>query len=246
MAFESDTSIHIIAPHKLEIRQINAIRSLVGQSIMVDYPNRSTEEHAYFVAHNTIGHPNRGIGGPLLRAKQAYANIHNILVVQDDEPIVHLPMADNASSRKPFLLGAAEIQAKLHLDEFRGRSLVDRRYVWSGYVALAENVRREIIASDGQEFTELDAAYYHGFANHKTGQRLTNYPWDEEEALRVWLPTVGLHVQPGQDSEVHAFGRNAAPVHQERALGESVAHSEELILAKDGALKAIRNSIRTR
>lgn len=246
MAYHPEFQYRVIPSQRLKTRQRDAIRNLAARSITVDYPERSSKGLNYFLAHNAVGNPNRGVGGPLLRAGQAYARALYVLAIRDDEPIISLPMADNASSRKPGLAGAAEIQAKLYVPELAGKQLIEHRYAWLGYAALAPELHQEIVEEEAQPVNPLDVAAYLGLKSRDERQPVTSYPWDEEEAVKLWLPSVGINVQPGQDSHVKPFGPDAEPVYQERSVGESVKRVNELILAKEGAEKAIHGLVRAK
>jgi hypothetical protein len=174
------------------------------------------------------------MGRPFSNRRQAYANALSLLAVQYGEPIVHLPIADNASSRSESRLKKEiEIQTKLHIDAFRGRDIVTHRFVWLGYAALGRNVRDQI-ASDPNRFTPLDKLLTLGLQTRNHDQPVAAYPWGEEIAWRAALGSIGLEAQVGQSGISFSFGPEQEIQH-DRFLAESVTFVQSKIMSKDGA-----------
>jgi hypothetical protein len=242
MASSLKTHYEVVRSGKFSQAQREAIGQLIYKSIETDFPQgiRTRSERSYLrqAMGRTLGDPNKGVGGPLLHRRQAYARSLNLIAIQDGEAVAHMPVADNASSAKGGLRGLAEIQSKLHLTELKGRTLIDHRYMWLGYAAMSPEQHRSI-ADDPEAVNPFDVMIALAADSRDGRQPVTAYPWDEETAWRAELQTLGLQPQPGQDKQVHAFSTGAPPVHQERWLAASITQVESLILAKVGAARII-------
>lgn len=225
---------------ELTAAQASDITSLSVASVRQDYPDRRPEELEALAreAELTRLNPNKGVGGNLLRRHQAYARPVGVLAINDGELQAYLPVADNASSQKPFPLGSLERQAKLRLTEVGDEDFIGHRYMWLGHAALSERLREDMQGQGPKIVNPVDVMMTLAARNKDERQPVSAYPWAYEGLWKAQLHSAGLSPAAGDSELLYAFGDDATPVVQERWTG-NVAALRESILRKAGAGAAI-------
>jgi len=221
------------------------IDTLVRKSVLIDFPARTEREVDEFShqAEKTRENLNAATGGPLLRRKQSFRNIHHGLAIRNDEVVAYLTMADNASSKHNGPRGVAERQAKLRLTEQGGRDWIGHRYLWLGYAAMDQEVRDQIQQSPGK-VNDLDVLIALSAEKRDPRQPVSTYPWGAEGDWKAELGSIGLEPDSNYQEWVSPFGSHADDVRQEHWTGASIAELTGAIYAKDEAEPAIEQARR--
>lgn len=211
------------------------IGQLAFESLVADFPNRPLSDLAHFAHEASLnaGDPNRAVGTPAIRAGQAYSRAVNVLAFAHDtgKLIAHLPMADNASSRLPSVLGRAEIHAKLH---FRQERFLKARWAWAGMCSLTDEAREMLNDTPLDEATIVDALLTTGVQERNRLQPMSAYPYFEETLWAYGLKRAGFrHLVTTGQQEVLAFG-SETPVRQETWRYESVGKFMDRVIQRAG------------
>jgi|GEM_PF-2697040 len=248
MAYNPEATRYKIVPanakdyvKSLTVPQQRGVVELVAASIRADFPERTEDERMEFEAQaQRVRHnPNNAVGGLLLRRRQAYRNTHHVLAIRGDEVVAHLPVADNASSKRGGVKGFAEMQGKLHFKELGGKDWIGHRYFWLGYAAMSPDIRDRLMNESTDEVNELDVMVSLGGLGHDYRQPVSTYPWTEENPWKAAVAGMGLNQDLEYGEDIRAFGATADPVHQEHWTADPYRTVEEIIFAKNGAEEAI-------
>ncbi|HLC91597.1 MAG TPA: hypothetical protein VJC09_00935 [Candidatus Saccharimonadales bacterium] len=200
----------VVDPTRLGAADHTKLNRLYRASIEVDFPGRTPAEYEYLVEHieKQRHGVNAGVGGPLQRRKQRYANTRGVVVQDERKSIVgYVSTADNVSSKRPFPIDRAEMWAKMHLER-----LVHRK--WTTFASRA--FRPELLEGmqDTGMVSVVDVAGYLALSEHDEDQPVSSYPWNGETLWSEVLNSWGL-VDTGEDAEdVFAFGESSSPVQQ--------------------------------
>ena len=249
MARNGETTFKLVEAKDFQ-RQLTApqqlgVARLLRESVQADFPERPDAEIAEFCGYvDGMRHnPNTRVGGPLLRPKQAYRNAQHVLAIRGDEVVAHLPVADNASSNRPGILGAAEIQGKLHFKDAFGKDWLGHRYLWLGYAAIGPQLRQELPDEPSNVATDLDVMLALGGMRHEERQPVSTYPWIQEDHWTAALASVGMEPETGYSEPVYAFGPNAAPATQEHWQIQTNEQMWRNIMNKEGGEAAVDQAI---
>lgn len=225
------------------------VRDLILHSLRADFPTRTHTEIALLMEE--VGYQrvnlNRAVGGPLLKRRQSYRKLVEVVAVKDDKPIALVSSANNASTRRPLPIGPVERFAKHHLDR-----LIGNRWAWYGLSAIDPSLKgymAESLSSADGPASILDVLGYIALDKHDLRQPVSAFPWQGEDNWEETIARWGLRPRTQQDPEtddwvritdpIYAFGRYHEPVNQEWHTADNVHRVRENIMALQGARRAV-------
>ena len=221
-----------VSPDQLTNSQRMALLVLIQQSVMLDYPTRSSDERVALRTRVT----NRAFGNTVpddtLRPKQSFANRAAVLAFEKDKPdhvAAYVGVADAASGRLPKPLNTIEQYAKLHVER-----LIGNKWRWLAMRAVEPQLQPHGDQFDDSALTVLDVLGFLAVDLADKRQPVSAYPYLGEylwpQTLRSW----GLATIPGEQPErIPAFGKEYPTVLQTHMTAGTAEGVLETIAGKD-------------
>jgi len=229
-----------VLPRKKITAPISAqIDDLIRESVKIDFPERRQQDVEFLVreASKSRKHPNLEVGNSLSLKRQLFARPLSVLAMYGSQPIAHFPVVDNASTRKPALVGLPEMWAKLYNAEGErgGKPYIQSRWFRPGLVALNGLARQMLSRTPDGDPSFLDMMALLAAESRDARQPVAIYPWEGETALLDALPGMGFTQDDSPARKVYAFGPAVSPVVQHRWSQQSVENMRTTILQKNDA-----------
>lgn len=206
----SDVKFSVRRSRFLPSRLFNEIGDLIFQSLVHDFSHEVSYRGIDELVDDSARmrrHPNRGVGGPLLRHSQSYARPLAILARHNGDLVGYLPVADNASNPRKDAIGYIKRQAQLRLTTLPGGEKVGPLpWRWLGLCALSNSAREEIHSVGSSQMNVADGLVALAISAGNTLQRASVYPWASETEWRSSLADAGFERHPEDDAKQKPFG----------------------------------------
>jgi hypothetical protein len=193
------------------------------------FSDRTDEEIDHFVKSLSVyswSDPNKALGKGL-RTRQRYTKPRVVAAFDENESLVGYAYgANNASSSRPGIVGAAERAAKLHVPHPRFES---KRYFWLREIVPVDSERAGLVRILGGLLIQ----------SCEPSQPVTCYPWAEETALQSTLSEWGMQWDGGEPETLYPFGENNEPTEQTRWVGSSAEEVLRNIVSRPGTAEAM-------